>query len=128
MKLFMTQMPRLRAFALRKLLRYLVDLAGIEPATSSMPFPSTKFSCEDSERHRAIQTGSVHAALVAVGCLARVIERYPPTYGDAGRDDRVMTQTRTQMREEQNYRQGRTRRSRSKQKRAVPVLITLARR
>src|ERR1017187_9187286 len=38
MKLFMTQMPRLRAFALRKLLRYLVDLAGIEPATSSMPW------------------------------------------------------------------------------------------
>ncbi len=33
-----TQMKRLRACAMFKLLRNLVDLAGIEPATSSMPF------------------------------------------------------------------------------------------
>jgi hypothetical protein len=34
----MTQTPELPAAALSKLLRELVDLAGIEPATSSMPF------------------------------------------------------------------------------------------
>ena len=33
-----TQMKRLRACAMFKLLRNLVDLAGIEPATSSMPW------------------------------------------------------------------------------------------
>src|ERR1019366_2001479 len=34
----MTQTPWLRALVLSKLLRDLVDLAGIEPATSSMPW------------------------------------------------------------------------------------------
>ena len=40
----------------------MVDLVGIEPTTSSMPFSSTKCSVDDSERDGVILRGGVHAA------------------------------------------------------------------
>jgi hypothetical protein len=78
----------------------MLDLVGIEPTTSSMPFPSTKYSdqiASDSERSGK---GSAHADFAHVRC-PHLYTVDTPRQGamriGMGRDRRVTTEATTQV-------------------------------
>jgi hypothetical protein len=73
-----------------------VDLVGIEPTTSSMPFPSTNCSAQtvsEGERYRrpVFMRGLTH-----VRGPSLIREQHRPEPRERGRDRRVMTQVTTQ--------------------------------
>jgi len=78
-------------------LRNLVDLVGIEPTTSSMPFPSSKYSDQIANDSEGYGKGGVHAGFADVRCPLCIPDWHSPTGRDLGRDRTVTTQTMTQV-------------------------------